>query len=137
MIMSFSEFLNEDSQGSPTSPFKEFDVFKLKRDTKEGKKGDLNRAGRMADWIYRNQGLSSREIYAAILGYPSNTSQTYMYHRGGQAIDNILQSLVPIPYIIRSDERPARWYARLDDKTTIDEIKHKHRGQITGRTFGI
>ena len=83
MFKNFDQFVNEslgsgDKIDHSDSPFGKFPEFMLKRASGRKKKGDINSAGEMADWIYRNQGLSAREIKAAILGFPDNTKEDFM-----------------------------------------------------------
>lgn len=76
-IKKFEDFVNEslgrdDDMDHTDSPFGKFPEFQLKRASGNKKKGDINSAGEMADWIYRNQEMSAREIKAAVLGFPEN-----------------------------------------------------------------
>ena len=143
MIKSFGEFICEYDSSQltdkidPNSSFSKFPEFQLKKSNKDKKKGDLNSAGEMTEFIYRNQGLSAKQIKIKVLDFPGGTTEDYMYNRGGRNIDKILTDVLMTPYVIRSNERPSRYYARLDTNMTIDEIKQKHRGQISGSKFGI
>jgi hypothetical protein len=142
MFKSFDQFINEslgegDNLDHSDSPFGKFPEFIMKRSSGNKKKGDINYAGEMVDWIYRNQGLSARQIKAGVLGFPENTKEDFMSYKGGVGVDTTLSAVLKTPYVIRSEERPGRYYARLDTSLTIDQIKQKHRGQISGRSYGL
>lgn len=113
-----------------------FPEFILKRRSGDRNKGELNDAGRMTDFIFRNQGLTAKQILQQVLNMPGK-SQKEMYYRGGQALDGVMSAALSSGYVIRNKETPMKWYARLDKTTTIPEIEQKHRGQIHGNQFGL
>lgn len=65
-----------------------------------------------------------------------------MYHKGGLNVGQYLDVARETPYVIRTDvirtdERLSRYYARLDTNLSVDQIKQKHRGQMSGRSYGL
>lgn len=121
------------------SPFLNVESDKLFMKTNKGdyKKGDLNTTGRIAHFIYKNQGLSARQIKNKLLGKPENTPEGDTYRSGGRTIDQQLDAALLSGYVIRSNERPGRYYAKTDLSMTIDDIKAKHKGSIAAKRLGL
>lgn len=136
----FEEFISEskaDEIDYKKSPFRKFPELCVTKKTGTKMPGELNRVGEVVHVIYENPGFSEKELANFLLGYPLNTPQKEVYHRGGHQITNLLSKVLSTKLAKRTSARPARYYAYPDPNLTIDELVDKFSGTVQGRNYGI
>ena len=132
-LLSFDQFINEklgkgDKLDYSKSPFLKFPELLIKKKTDTKNVGDLNTCGEMVHFIYYNQGHSAKELKNLILDHPIDTSERDIYLRGGHSLEKPLKDALASPYVKRTNERPARYYADPEQNMTIEQIIQKHKG---------
>lgn len=137
-----NQFIDEklkigDKTNYSNSPFLKFPELLIKKKSGLKNIGDLNSCGEMVHFIYMNPGLSAKEIKNILLGYPINTPEHETYRIGGHSLEKPIKDALATPYVKRTSERPARYYAHPNETLTIEQIKHELRGHIIGKKFGL
>jgi hypothetical protein len=139
-IKLFEEFITEDKLDEidyTDSPFKKCPELCVKKKTATKMQGELSKIGEMAHLIFTHPGVSEKEIVNMMLDLPLNTPQKDTYSRGGHQVTNILSKLFSTPYVKRTSERPARYYAHPDPTLTIEELEEIFVGAKHGKSYGI
>jgi hypothetical protein len=141
-FLDYNQFINEnlwkgDKSDHSNSPFLKFPELTMTRKAGLKNKGDLNATGEMVHFIYKNPGLSAKEIKNLLLECPIDQPENITYYTGGHALQAPLKAALATPYVHRTTDRPAIYYAHPDPSLNIDQIKHELRGVLIGKKFGL